>query len=157
VKTDRKVPVSAVCVSIKTHITRTAANAGFSNVVLRNGSKIVKQERENKKKDLTNVIFDEHFLSFTHCCSHVLQKYYEKQPDIEPPASGAMEKSVSRNSLLCNTWNYCHRRYTAKNCGSQTMALYRDTNTIVYSFLVPPYHSAHKLLDCLLSKSTSYV
>jgi hypothetical protein len=34
-------------------------------------------------------------------------------------------KSVVRNSLLCSIWTYRHLRFTATNCGEQTVAPYR--------------------------------
>jgi len=59
VKTDHKIPVSAVSVSIKIHITRRVANVAFSNVILRNDSKKVKEgETENKMKNITHGISD---------------------------------------------------------------------------------------------------
>jgi hypothetical protein len=138
-----------VCVSIKRDITRRAATAVFSNVVLQNGSKIVKQERENKKKDLTHVIFDKH-ISFLYSLlqsrsSEILRKTTRYSATI----FWGSGKSVSRilyHAIFGITATPGIRQNIAVN------KQWRCIRLQIYSLLVPTYNSAHKLLKCLLSK-----
>jgi hypothetical protein len=76
VKTDHKIPVLAVSVSIKTHITRRVANAAFSNVIRETAvKKEKKEEGKIKRKTIHTQYPKKVFISFTGCCGNVLQKY----------------------------------------------------------------------------------